>query len=187
MNFLYFLYWLCLPICVIIIKVYNPKLKNKIIILVIGVCFIFVPFTNIKPAPKEIKIITDPALEVVLGKDMTKKLKVTVEPKNANEKLIEFASDDYSVAYIEDESIHSLHEGETYVYAECKGVRSNQVKVIVDYSHYIDFNDEGVYITKNGTRYHTFNCSTINPEVKKITLEEAKNMGAEPCKSCFED
>jgi len=44
-----------------------------------------------------------------------------------------------------------------------------------------------VYITisRNGTRYHLDNCSTIrNSKVKALTIEDAKKFGFTPCGVC---
>lgn len=53
--------------------------------------------------------------------------------------------------------------------------------VTVDYS-----TGEYIYITKSGEKYHKENCPHIKGrQTIEMTLEEAEQLGYEPCKSCF--
>lgn len=45
---------------------------------------------------------------------------------------------------------------------------------------------EDVYVTKQGARYHSLDCSLIaNKDKEKITQEDAKAKGLEPCARCI--
>lgn len=52
----------------------------------------------------------------------------------------------------------------------------------------IDYEDTNVYVTKTGKVYHTSKeCSSLkarNPEVKKISLSDARKQGYKACKRC---
>lgn len=45
--------------------------------------------------------------------------------------------------------------------------------------------DEMVYKTKTGKKYHKEECGSLNKSAIAIRLEEAKAAGLEPCKKCF--
>ncbi len=182
-----YLYLLLFPLSIIIVRKYDLELKHKFYILLVGFTFCFVPFTNNKPAPDKITINTGSDSFVVLGENMIKKTNIILEPKNADKELLDFVSEDYSVAYIENGNIHSLSEGETFVYVRYKNIVSNKIKVIVNYGVFSDVtDDEGyVFITSSGSKYHASECNVINPKVSKITIDEAKKLGATPCKSCL--
>ncbi len=182
------LYLFGFPVSIYFVRKYNPGLKKKFIILIIGLFFSMIPFSNVKPEPTSITINTDLGSAFVLGKNMVKKTTLSLEPENADINKIEFVSEDYSVAYFEESNIHSASEGVTYVYAKSGKVISNKVKVIVDYTKYLDTNDEDgyVFMTSTGNKFHIVNCNVINPELVKITKEEAIRQGAEPCKNCLD-
>lgn len=42
-----------------------------------------------------------------------------------------------------------------------------------------------VYIGKTGSKYHKANCPTLNGNGIPVDLEDALNMGKEPCKICI--
>lgn len=52
----------------------------------------------------------------------------------------------------------------------------------------IDYEDTDVYVTKTGSVYHTSkDCPSLkarNPEVKKISLSDARKQGYKACKRC---
>lgn len=52
----------------------------------------------------------------------------------------------------------------------------------------IDYEDTDVYVTKTGNVYHTSkdcpSLKTRNPEVKKISLSDARKQGYKACKRC---
>lgn len=52
----------------------------------------------------------------------------------------------------------------------------------------IDYEDTNVYVTKTGNVYHTSkDCPSLkarNPEVKKISLSDARKQGYKACKRC---
>lgn len=51
-----------------------------------------------------------------------------------------------------------------------------------------DYEDTDVYVTKTGSVYHTSkDCPSLkarNPEVKKISLSDARKQGYKACKRC---
>ena len=53
---------------------------------------------------------------------------------------------------------------------------------------YIDYEDTNVYVTKTGSVYHTSkecpSLKTRNPEVRKISLSDARKHGYKACKRC---
>ncbi len=48
-------------------------------------------------------------------------------------------------------------------------------------------NDTIVYITKSGKKYHRPGCRFLGENPIAITIEEAKQKGYQPCKTCFPD
>lgn len=45
-------------------------------------------------------------------------------------------------------------------------------------------NAQNVYKTPSGKKYHKPNCHTVKNVSQEITLDEAGNLGLEPCKIC---
>jgi len=72
-------------------------------------------------------------------------------------------------------------------FAENVYTESPQVEDSVSYTVTVDYStEEYVYITKSGEKYHKENCPHIKGrKTTGITLEEAEQLGYEPCKSCF--
>ena len=58
----------------------------------------------------------------------------------------------------------------------------------IDYEDTDDYSDTDVYVTKTGSVYHTSKeCPSLkarNPEVKKISLSDARKQGYKACKRC---
>ncbi len=49
----------------------------------------------------------------------------------------------------------------------------------------VDNSSDFVYISKSGEKYHKENCSSLKSNSEKITLEQAQEIGKEPCKICY--
>ncbi len=71
--------------------------------------------------------------------------------------------------------------------AESVYTESPQTEDSVSYTVTVDYSTEAyVYITKSGEKYHKKNCPHIKDRrTTEMTLEEAEQLGYEPCKSCF--
>lgn len=158
-------------------------LKKKYLIYILAVLVIISAlglfFRDKKPAEK-IYINSE---DIYLGKDMQKKLSVTLEPADADK--LEYMTDDYRVAYIEDGYVKATGEGETYIYIKSSDVLSNKVRVVVSYRFYKDLDNGVVYTTPKGSKYHKRDCSIINPILVEYTEYEALLQGKQPCTKCI--
>lgn len=60
----------------------------------------------------------------------------------------------------------------------------NENEIQKDSISKLDNNDQNIYRTKTGEKYHLENCSALSKSKIEITLEEAKQIGLKPCEKC---
>ena len=116
--------------------------------------------------------------EITMKKGDTFKLKVT----NAGKKVT-WKSSNSAIVSVKNGKLTAKKKGKATITAKTNGA-TLKCKITVE-SGSSSSKSSMVWITENGTKYHSKKtCSRMkNPE--KVTKEEAKELGYTPCKKCY--